>query len=405
MSYEFITSDAQLAAFCERLAAAPTICFDTEFVSEHTYRPELCLIQVAVGDQLALIDPQPIEDLVPFWKALAAPGHETIVHAGRQELIYCLDATGQPPYALFDVQLAAGLVGLEYPAGYAALLARLLGERPSKGETRTDWRRRPLSQQQLEYALDDVRYLERLRQVLGEKIAKLGRETWLDEEMATWLSDVNASRGQERWRRVTGSSGLSARSLAIVREVWAWREGEAERRNQPVKQVLRDDLIVELAKRRSDDPKQIAAVRGMERGDYRRMIPDLARMAAKAIALTDKELPEVIRNDSSPQLTMLGQFLSSALSSICRDAHVAASLVGTASDVRDLIAYHTSGSSRKNEPPPSLACGWRAEVVGKVLDDLLDGRTAIRIADPDSDQPLVFEPVEERHVARRKADV
>ncbi|HEX3870218.1 MAG TPA: HRDC domain-containing protein [Pirellulales bacterium] len=400
MSHELITTDAELEAYCERLAGAPTICFDTEFVSEHTYRPELCLIQVAVGDELALIDPQGMRDVVPFWKAVAAPGHETIVHAGRQEVMYCLDATDQPPHDLFDVQLGAGMVGLEYPAGYGALLARLLGERPSKGETRTDWRRRPLSHQQIEYALDDVRYLSRLRKAIGEKLARLGREAWLDDEIDAWLADVNASRGGERWRRVTGSSGLSARSLAIVREVWSWREREAERRNVPAKHILRDDLIVELAKRRVSDPKQIGAVRGMERGDYRRMIPELSKMAAKALAMPDNELPEIIRSDTTPQLTMLAQFLSSALSSICRQAQVAASLVGTASDVRDLIAYHAARAKGTTEPAPALACGWRAEVVGKVLDDLLDGHTAIRIVDPDSDQPLVFERVEDRSPAR-----
>jgi ribonuclease D len=396
MAYEFITTDAQLNSLCARLAVAPTICFDTEFVSEHTYKPELCLVQVAVGDELVLIDPLVVRELTPFWQALAAPGHETIVHAGRQEVLFCLDAVDEPPFALFDVQLAAGMVGLEYPAGYGSLLSKVLNERPSKGETRTDWRRRPLSEQQLDYALDDVRYLERLRLALGERLRRLSRESWLVDETAIWLDELNASRGGERWRRVTGSSGLSGRSLAIVREVWAWREREAERRNQPARQVLRDDLIVELAKRRSADPKQIAAVRGMERGDYRRMIPDLARMVETALKFGDHEVPENVRYESSPQLMMLSQFLSSALSSICRDAHVAASLVGTASDVRDLITYHRSATTGQALEPPVLARGWRAQVVGKVLDDLLDGRTSIRIADPDAEQPLVFEPSDAR---------
>ena len=199
---------------------------------------------------------------------LAAPGHETIVHAGREELLFCLGAAGRPPERLFDVQIAAGLVGFEYPAGYGSLMFKLLGQRLNKGETRTDWRRRPLSTGQIEYALDDVRYLDAMAARLRERLSRLNRDAWLETEMAAWKSDVEATRSDERWWRVSGISGLSRRGLAIVRELWRWREAEAQRRDCPTRRVLRDDLIIELAKRKSDDPKQIRALRGMERGDF-----------------------------------------------------------------------------------------------------------------------------------------
>jgi ribonuclease D len=390
VSHQVVTSGTGLEALCRQMASAGTIAFDTEFVSEDTYRPELCLVQVAVERDLYLIDPLEVDDLTPFWEALAAPGHKTLVHAGRQELLFCLDAVGRPPHELFDVQLAAGMVGMEYPAGYGNLLTRLLNVQPNKGETRTDWRRRPLSDRQIQYALDDVFHLEPLYDTLLGKLDRLKRLAWFDEEMAAWMAEIDASRSNERWRRVTGSSNLSPRSLAIVRELWQWREGEAARRDTPTRQILRDDLIVELAKRRTADPKQIGAVRGMERGDLRRVIPDLANVVARGLALPDNECPQVVRNDTSSQLTMLGQFLSSALSSICRDAEVATSLVGTASDVRDLVAFRLGQWSDRDKP--SLMRGWRAEVVGQLLDDLLGGRTSIRIANLRSDQPLVFEP-------------
>ena len=390
MSYELITTDSQLQAFCDRLSRARTIAFDTEFVSEHTYRPELCLVQVACGERLTLIDPLGIGDMRPFWEIVASGDHETIVHAGRQELMFCLDSVGRQPARLYDVQLAAGMVGLEYPAGYGSLLTKLLGLRPNKGETRTDWRKRPLTDRQLEYALDDVRYLDALRAELDARLTRLNRAAWFDSEMQAWLTDIDDFRAAERWRRVTGSASLSPRSLALVRELWLWREQEAERRNQPARLVLRDDLIVELAKRRSADPKQIGAIRGMERGDIRRVIPDLAVVLERGLTVAEEDLPQQVRSESNPQLMMLGQFLSSALSSICRDAEVAASLVGTPSDVRELIAYRL-GEATSDAGRPVLANGWRAEVVGQVLDDLLAGRLAIRIADPHSDQPLVFD--------------
>lgn len=393
MPYDTISSDPELAALCRDLAGAPNIAFDTEFVAEHSYRPQLCLVQVATDDRLAIIDPLSIRDMTPFWLLLASGDHETVVHAGREELLFCLAATGRPPVRLFDIQIAAGLVGLEYPAGYASLMLKLLGKRAQKGETRTDWRHRPLTERQLDYALDDVRYLLAMRDLLRAKLAQLQREAWLEIEMTTWQQDVAATRASERWWKVSGASGLSSRSMAIVRELWRWREREAERRDCPVKRVLRDDLIVELAKRRSADLKHIRTLRGLERGDLQRALPILGKAIERALALPDEECPSnFAQRELPPQVSMLGQFLSSALTSICRSANVAPSIVGTASDVRDLIAYRL-GMAPAGDEPPVLAQSWRADVVGRLIEDLLSGTVAIRIRDPLSDEPLSFEPI------------
>ncbi len=390
MSHEYITTAAQLAALAAALRTIDTICFDTEFVSEDTFRSDLCLIQVAAGERLAVVDPLAVGDVTPFWEAVAAEGHETVVHAGREEFCFSLAATGHRPNRLFDVQIAAGLVGYEYPAGYGSLLNKLLGLSPRKGETRTDWRRRPLSAHQIDYALDDVRYLPALRDRLREQLESLGRLPWMETEMAAWQADVENSRMRERWRRVSGTGGLSARSLAIVRELWRWREGEAERRDSPVRRVLRDDLIVELARRQTADLKRIRAVRGLERGDLQKLLPQLAERIEAALALPEDQIPRSERRELPQQLTVLGQFLSTALTSICRQARLAPSIVGTAGDLRDLIAFRLGYPTNE---PPLLAQGWRAEVVGQRIDDLLHGRTSIRIIDPRSEEPLAFEPV------------
>jgi ribonuclease D len=296
------------------------------------------------------------------------------------------------PARLFDVQIAAGLIGLEYPASYATLVRKLLGETPQKGETRTDWRRRPLSRGQLEYALVDVEHLHQLQAGLRERLARLDRTACFTSEMEAWQNEVAGARANDRWRRVAGSSGLPARGLAVVRELWAWREAEAERRDWPVRRVLRDDLITELAKRRSSEPKQIRAIRGMERGDLARSIGDLAKAIERALKLPDADCPRVVRTDTNSQLTMLGQFLTSALSSICRAALVAPSIVGTATDVRELVAYRLKEGNGDPNQLPILAQGWRAEVVGQMLDDLLAGEKVIRIRNPRSDEPLEIVP-------------
>lgn len=392
MSYANIVTDDQLQQYCRQLAGAKSISLDTEFVSEHTYRPVLCLVQVLADGQPALIDAMTIDDITPFWEALASPGHETIVHSGRSEVEFCLRSVGRLPAGLFDVQLAAGLAGVEYPANYGALISKLLNESPAKHETRTDWRRRPLSDRQIQYALDDVNYLPPLRETIVGRLEKLGRLDWLRQEMDAWQNEVERAVTRERWRRVSGNSGLNARSLAVLRELWRWREAEAERRDKPVRRVLRDDLLVELAKRRTADPERIGAVRGLERGDIKRRLPEIAAHIQRALDLPEQECPQKKQAERTQQLPVLGQFLFAALSSICREVQLAPALVGTPSDVRDLIAYRTAEPGRHRDNPPRLSQGWRAEVVGRLFEDLLSGKVSVRIGDATSKSPLLFEP-------------
>ena len=380
-----------MRALCETLATAETIAFDTEFISENTYRPQLCLLQIASGPVHAIIDTLSVTDLSQFWHQLCDGTHKTIVHAGREELGFCLRATGKVPANLFDVQIASGLIGLEYPAGYRTLVKKILQQSPAKDQTRTDWQRRPLSTRQLEYALGDVLYLEEMERKISERLASLKRLAWLEEEMQSWIAHVCESHERKQWRRVSGISGLSRRNKAIVRELWFWREKMAEKRNMPVRRVLRDDLIIELAKHPTSDSGQIRSIRGMDRGDLRKVVPEIADCVKRGLELPDAELPtSQKRKTLPPQLNMLGQVLSSALQTICHKSHLATSIVGNPSDVRDLIAYRLGFQT--SEPPPPLTQSWRAELVGHLLDDLLAGKVAVHIEDPRSTLPLAFEP-------------
>lgn len=393
MSHETITSPAKLAELCRRLARADRIGIDTEFVSEDTFRPELCLIQVVTKDDLAVIDPYRAGDLTSFWRTLAEGNHVTIVHAAREELNFALTACEHPPANLFDTQLAAGFCSAEYPSSYGSVVTKFLNARPAKGEQRTDWRRRPLTEEQIDYALEDVRYLLPLYETLARKLKRLDRLGWLGEEMQRWLAEVRDARDKPRWRRVSGLGNLSTRCLAIVRELWMWRRQEAERRDIPPRRVLRDDLMVELAKRKSDNIERIRAIRGIHRGMKQEMLSEIAACVRRGLEspLDDIERPS---HEAMPsQLNLLGQFLSPALSSICRNANVATSLAGTATDVRDLIAYRLGFSAADDGEPPLLAVGWRAELVGHLIEELLAGRTSIRIEDPLSEHPLAFDSV------------
>jgi ribonuclease D len=389
-SFDLVTSDTQLRQLVDRLAGHGHVAFDTEFVSEHTYRSQLCLIQVAAPDTLAVIDTLKVRELEPFWQLLTDPGRTTIVHAGREEMGFILQAIRARPASLFDVQVAAGLVDHDYPAGYASIVRRFLNLPTNKGETRTDWRQRPLSPAQLEYAIDDVRHLEKLWRKLQGKLESTGRSAWMQSEMATWQDDVEESFVRKRWRRVSGLNGLSRRELAIARELWHWRDSVAESRDMPPKRVLRDDLLVELCKRKSADERQISAIRGMQRSDLRHIIHGISEAIDRGLALPDEECPGGERHRAPPpQLAVLGQFLATAVAGVCRQMHIAPSLVGTASDMRDLLAHKLGYFDGEREP--LLASGWRAEMVGSLVDDLLTGRASLRIGDLTSPDPLVID--------------
>ena len=390
MDYDYISSETGLREFCDAARNSSSIYYDTEFVSEDTYRPELCLIQVATDDGIAVIDPYSAGSSDPFWELITSGEHNTVVHAGREEFRFCWQATARKPIRLFDVQIAAGLIGLEYPASYGKLIAKLLSERLPKGETRTNWRQRPLTDKQIEYALLDVHYLPALRAKIGAELEKLGRQEWFDDEIDRWQEELIESEVREKWRRVSGISGLSNRALVFVRELWRWREKEAERTNRPPKRVLRDDLIVELSKRGKADLRQIKAIRGIERSGAKRYLDDIAETIEAAAQLPQEQWPCSPKQSVPNQVTVLGQFLTTALTSICRRQRLAPSIVGTAQDVRDLVAFEL-GYHSEDEQPPRLAIGWRAEVIGNSLRDLLQGKVGIRIDDPMSDHPLRFD--------------
>lgn len=366
------------------MEATPWVAFDTEFVSEYTYYPELCLIQVATPEGLWVVDPVELSDLNPFWQALCEGDHLTIVHAGREEILFCQRAVQATPKHWFDAQLAAGMVGLEYPASYGKIIQKLLDQRLTKGETRTDWRRRPLTRAQLEYALNDVIYLKPVHAALVDRLEDLGRRAWFAEETTAWQYRVLEVDTKERWRRVSGAGNLSAKKLAIVRELWQWREAEAQRRDVPVKRVLRDDLIVELARRDSASVDQIRAIRGMQRRDLSVHVPALAK-CIQAAAGQRVDTGRNPRKELPRQVDAIAQFLNTALASICREQAISPQIVGTVQDVKDLVIdrLELGGSTQ-----PKLLSTWRREFAGEALIEAIDGKLSLRIGDPRSEFPI-----------------
>lgn len=385
----YIRTQADLQQFCDDLAKEAQISFDTEFVSEDSYRPLLCLIQVATEHQIAIIDPLDCEDLAPFWSLLIDPNRSVVVHAGREEILFCYRATGRLIPNLFDIQIAAGFLGYEYPASYAKLVQRVVGRTLDKEETRSDWRRRPLSRQQLEYAAQDVRDLARIHRNLTERLHKHGRLPWLMEETRRRQEELSDFESSENWHRLSGVSSLSGKSLSIARALWNWRDSRAKQRNIPARKILRDDLMIELARRGTADPRRVATLRGMEYRNTKQLIPELAAIIEDAASHPPPSWPTKHRYGKGQPASMLTQFLSAAMAFICHHKHIAPMLVATSEDLRDFVLYRLDRDADQDNPP-SLLRGWRAEIVGRDLDDLLEGNIGIVLEDPHSEIPIKF---------------
>jgi ribonuclease D len=382
-----VTRPDELTDFCAYLANCTEFGFDTEFVGEDTYHPSLCLVQVAAGDRLYLLDPLSVGSLESFWRLVIDPSRVSIVHAGREEVRLCRLGGGAPPGNLFDLQLAAGLAGHAYPLSHGALINQVLGVQLTKGETLTEWRGRPLTPEQIRYAFDDVRYLLPARAKIFARLERLGRNEWAKEEFARLAQNAAPEEpNNERWRKLRGLGSLDRRKLAVIRALYYWREEVAARTNRPPRTIVRDDLIVEIARRNPTRERDLQVVRGLPKRDLEAIVQTV--IAARA--LPADECPEPADRDQDPnQVGLVTNVLTAVLGDFCARNRLAANLVASTADVKMLVRARLSG-----EGPPArsiLTRGWRAEHVLPELQAVLEGRRVVRIADPGADAPLALE--------------
>jgi ribonuclease D len=389
-----ISARSELETLVEHIRAEGRFAFDTEFVSEETYEPVLCLAQVATRERIAAIDTLAIGSIGPLWDVLTDPAIEVVMHAAGEDLRICLQRAGRLPPRVVDVQLAAALVGHGYPLSLGNLVRAELGVNVSGGETRTDWRRRPLSPAQLRYALDDVRYLLDVADRIGGRMSEWGRSAWAEAEYRSLVETIaDRHEDEDRWRRISGLGTLSRRGLEAARRLDAWRRREARQADRPFRHILRDDLLVAIAKRQPGTRKDLEALRDFQRSHLLARSREILDLIAEARAMPDEALPaHGPRNEDGPGLSMVVSLLNATLGQCCAGMRLAAPLVGTSGDLRDLVRWHAAGRPEVNRP--RLADGWRGEACGPILLDVLSGRRALRIVDPTADLPVAVEPLD-----------
>lgn len=372
----YINTDQQLAALCRRLEQVERFAVDTEFVGERTYYPSLEIIQVAAPGVEAIIDYQAIRKPDRFFDLLANPEIEKVMHAGGQDLDIFYRLSGRVPAPIFDVQVAAAMLGYGAQPGYGLLVEKLLNARINKSETMTDWSRRPLTAAQLDYALEDVRYLLPLRERFVQQLQAKGRLSWVEDEFARMIAPQTYDRPapDELWKRVKGAASLRPRQLAILRELAAWRDEEARRRDRTRGSILRDDLLVGIARKAPKTIEELKQLRGVHARDIERIGPAILAAVRRGQQVPADQLPQF---PSSPTLngqeSALLELLQGLLRSRAEEAGIAPVLVANNDDLRTLV--ETGGKHRGEDLP--LLHGWRRDIVGADLLRIVRGEADI----------------------------
>ncbi|MFZ3012964.1 MAG: ribonuclease D [Nitrospira sp.] len=377
----YITSAPALNELCEQLRDSPRLALDTEFVGEETFVPKLELIQVATEHTAAIIDfPAVLSGgaLDQFWEIVCDARVQKVVHAGRQDLDLFAVHAGQIPKPFFDTQIAAAMVGFGPQVAYANLVQRVHGKRLDKAHTFTNWSARPLSHDQLAYALEDVTFLLAIYDHLHSRLSKLGRLQWVDEEFSRLEGAVGETRRepQERYQRIRGWDQLKPKSAVVLRELATWREGEAKRRNVPRSRVVRDEVLLQLARQPPRHQDELRNVRGLHPSEVDRNGESILAAICAALALPPSAWPVLSRERKpEPEANGFVELLQAIVKARALEEEIAPTLLATTADLQELVEAKTNRSAL--DLP--LLRGWRRILVGELLLDALDGKVAFTV--------------------------
>jgi ribonuclease D len=352
---------------------------DTEFLREKTYRARLCLVQVSTRSSLYLIDPL-AHDMAWLAELIADPDIEVVVHAGRQDFEIFYEGWGAVPSNVFDVQLAAGFAGYGASLPYGRLVDSIAKVTLQKGESYSDWCRRPLTESQLRYAADDVRYLVVIRDKIQEELAVKGRLEWALDEMG-YLEDASLYENDpsEAWRRVSGRGSLSGKQMAVLRELAHWREETAARRDIPRGWVVKDQTLIDVARRGPEKASDLKTLRGMAPKEVERSgreIIEAVRRGKEAPPLEGAKPPS---RTAQSRARMISGLADAIIRSRCEAEGIAAELVSTRSDLEAMLIDVFSGSPDHSQH--RLLQGWRKDLAGDAVLALAQGRVAVRSID------------------------
>lgn len=376
MQTKVITTSEELAAFCATFGDEQFITVDTEFIRERTYFPQLCLMQIGTSKEAVAIDPLVSGiDFTPLYDAFANPNLLKVFHAAKQDIEIFVRESGRVPIPLYDTQIAAMVCGYGESVSYETLVTELAHAKLDKASRFTDWARRPLSDRQLLYALDDVIHLRTVYEKLSAKITAAGRASWFAEEMEA-MADIRQYQPdpQHAWERLKARS-RAPEMLQLLRAAAAWREEQAARKNVPRQRILKDDWVVQVATQKPNTIEEMLDVRGIQGQLSKDMMASLLEaMKASLQAPVDTwpQAAERVKPMPAAQEACLDQ-LKLLLRQCCEDAHLVPRLVAQKDDLEALIR----GKVTLAESP--FGHGWRYDVFGVKAEHLLAGKLTAKV--------------------------
>ena len=371
MTIEYIDKPEQLTDLCNRIKQEPWIALDTEFLREKTYYPVFCLLQIATPEWVVCVDPIALADLSELFEAINNPEIIKVLHSCRQDLEIFYQETGKITAPVFDTQIAAPLLGFQENPGYAMLVSSFLNVNLSKIHTRTDWTIRPLSEAQIQYAADDVIYLCKIYQMICQKLESLERLDWLEKDFELLkntelyqVSPVNA------WKKVKGRNRLTGKQLSIVQALSEWREQTAQSENRPKNWLIRDDLLLELAKLQPETVNDLNKIRSMNERTIRRYGKAICRLIYEAKQRTPIPVDNKKAAKKRPKQEAVLDVLTAVVRMRADENSLNPVILASRKDLEKLLS---------DEQESSLLLGWRYSMVGKELQGLLKGQYALTL--------------------------
>ena len=373
MTIDYIDRPEQLPALCQRISQEPWIALDTEFLREKTYYPKFCLLQIAAPSWVVCVDPLAISDFSPLLDALYNPAVVKVLHSCRQDLEILFQLTGRIPQPLFDTQIAAPLLGFQENPGYAMLVSSFLNINLNKAHTRTDWSQRPLSDDQIQYAADDVIYLCKIYTQMCEQLQTLGRLDWLESDFELLNNpELYQLSPENAWLKIRGKNKLTGKQLSIIQTLSEWRERTAQHDNKPRSWLLSDDLMLELAKLQPLDVAALAKIRGINE----RTVSRHGKLLCGLIEQSRNQPPKPLNDKDRPakksqQFEAVLDVLSAVVRIRAEENALNPIILATRKDLEQLLL---------GDDDCLLLHGWRYNMAGRELLALLQGHATLHIS-------------------------
>ncbi len=369
----YISQIDELQQFYDKAKNSSILAVDTEFLREKTYHPKLCLIQMATRDEVVAIDPLAIDDL-SLVKDLLEDAHITkIFHSCSQDLEVLRTSLDAQVTPIFDTQVAASFLGVRHQIGYSHLVESICSVKLAKAESLTDWAKRPLDKEQLRYAEEDVIYLPEVYDKLLSALISKNRLGWFTPEMESLVAgDQRQANPREAFKKVKRINSLTSSQLAIARELCEWRELTAQKRNVPRKWILADEILLEIAKRAPETPERLKRIRGIQALSAQN-INLILKAVERGVACPEDERPKTFRRAKSSVETESVVDLMYAVLRIVSDREgISGSMLANREDLLGFV---------QNPKTSRLGSGWRYDVLGSKLEQLLEGNIGLTVKD------------------------